>query len=270
MENPLNHEAFQLETVSIRLNRDAPIYSRHRICNPQDAVDVVGDLLCEMDREVVCVINLKADGTPINCHFASMGAIDHAVIHPRELLKASILSNASSMMLVHCHPSGNLHPSTADIRITDRMIQLADLAGIPLLDHVIVGGDNRHYFSFREKGMVENPVQDYAGSIEALKFKVSYMKEGIKTGYFEMKDYDKAVELLKCYQKAFSDIQGCEEESSVLEKAAAIIADEKIRQEAAKVHSQATIESQEGTVDVTESEEQDRLRQDMRRMRKGR
>ncbi len=246
MDNPVSHEAFRLETVSIRLNRDSPIYSRHRICNPQDAVDVVGDLLCEMDREVVCVINLKANGIPINCHFASMGAIDHAVTHPRELFKASILSNAASMMLVHCHPSGNLHPSTADIQMTDRMIQLADLIGIPLLDHVIVGGDNHHYFSFREKGMVENPIQEYARSIEELKFKVSYMKEGIEMGYFEMKDYDKAVELLKCYQKVFSDTQGCEEESSVLEKAAAIIADEKVRQEDAEIHSQITIESEEG------------------------
>lgn len=163
-------EEFHLETVSIRLARDAPIYSKHRITKPMDAVDVVGSLLCEMDREVVCVINLKSDGTPINCHFASMGALNYAAIHPRELLKASILSNAANMMLVHNHPSENLHPSAADIALTDRMIQVTGLVGIPLLDHIIVGGDNRQFFSLREKGLIKNPAGNYAQAIEDVSF----------------------------------------------------------------------------------------------------
>lgn len=163
----------RLETVSVRLNRDAPIYSRHRICSPQDAVDVVGGLLCEMDREVVCVINLKSDGTPINCHFASMGAINQAVAHPREMLKASILSNAASMMIVHCHPSADLYPSTADIALTDRMIEITGVMGIPLLDHIIVGGDNRQYFSFQEKGILSNPRREYKTDLQEIEFETA-------------------------------------------------------------------------------------------------
>ena len=142
---------FKLDKVSIRLNKDAPIMSGHPIKSPEDAVMLIGQELCDMDREVVCIINLKADGTPINCTFASMGALDRSVAHPRELLKASILTNASSMILVHNHPSSCLEASTEDALLTDRMIQLCDLVGIPLLDHIIVGGDNSEYFSFREK-----------------------------------------------------------------------------------------------------------------------
>lgn len=63
----------------------------------------VGKYLCEMDREVLCVINLKTDGTPINCNIVSIGAIDETVAHPREIFKSSILCNASRMMLVHNH-----------------------------------------------------------------------------------------------------------------------------------------------------------------------
>lgn len=163
-------EEFRLETVSIRLARDAPIYSKHKIQKPMDAVDVVGGLLCEMDREVVCVINLRSDGTPINCHFASMGAVNYTATHPRELLKASILSNAANMMLVHNHPSSDLHPSGADIAMTDRMIQVTGLVGIPLLDHIIVGGDNRQYFSFRERGLMKNLAVDYIGRIHDISF----------------------------------------------------------------------------------------------------
>ena len=57
------------------------------------------------------------------------------------------------MMLIHCHPSGNIFPSKADTMMTDRMNKLCELIGIPLLDHIIVGGDNRAFFSFKEKGI---------------------------------------------------------------------------------------------------------------------
>ena len=142
---------FKLDVVSIRLNKDAPLMSGHPVKSPEDAVKLIGQELCEMDREVVCIINLKSDGTPINCTFASMGALDRSVAHPRELLKATILSNASTMIMIHNHPSGNLDPSMEDSILTDRMIKLCDLVGVPLVDHIIVGGDNSDYFSFKEK-----------------------------------------------------------------------------------------------------------------------
>lgn len=142
---------FKLDVVSIRLNKDAPLMSGHPVKSPEDAVKLIGQELCEMDREVVCIINLKSDGTPINCTFASMGALDRSVAHPRELLKATILSNASTMIMIHNHPSGNLDPSIEDSILTDRMIKICDLVGVPLVDHIIVGGNNSDYFSFKEK-----------------------------------------------------------------------------------------------------------------------
>lgn len=85
---------FKLNMVSVRLVKDAPVYSEHRIVSPEAAVDVMGEVLCAMDREVVCVINLKSDSTPINCSIVSMGAINQTLARQREMLKASILSNA--------------------------------------------------------------------------------------------------------------------------------------------------------------------------------
>lgn len=158
-------EPFQLDVVSIRLVKNAPLFSDRKITGPKDAVSLVGEMLCEMDREVVCVINLKSDGTPINCNFASMGAINQAVAEPRELFKSAILSNAAKMILVHNHPSGRLEPSKEDTIMTDRILKLSCLLGIPLDDHVIVGGDNSRYFSFREKEIMTMPkislTQDY-------------------------------------------------------------------------------------------------------------
>lgn len=148
---------FNLDVVSVRLVKDAPIMSGHPITKPEDAVLLLGKHLCEMDREVLCVINMKTDGTPINCHFASIGCLNESMAHPREIFKASILSNAATIMLMHNHPSGNLTPSKHDTMMTDRMAKMCELMGIPLLDHVIVGGDNRQYFSFKEKKLLDTP-----------------------------------------------------------------------------------------------------------------
>lgn len=163
-------EPFQLDVVSVRLVKNAPLFSDKKITTPEDAVSLLGELLCEMDREVVCVINLKTDGTPINCNFASMGAISQAVAEPRELFKTAILSNAAKMMLVHNHPSGMLEPSKEDTILTDRMLKLTALLGIPLIDHVIVGGDNSRYFSFREKEMLAMPQINLTQNYQYLEF----------------------------------------------------------------------------------------------------
>ena len=59
------------------------------------------------------------------------------------------------MILMHNHPSGSLNPSNEDTMLTDRMMQVGDLMGIVLLDHIIVGGDPANYFSFKEQAMME-------------------------------------------------------------------------------------------------------------------
>lgn len=163
-------EPFKLEVVSIRLVKDAPLFSDHKIISPEDAVKIVGDFLCEMDREVLCVINLKADGTPINCNIVSIGAVNHTIAEPRELFKASILSNAAQMVMVHNHPSGSLSPSKQDTVLTDRMLKLTELMGIKLVDHVIVGNDNREYFSFLEKKLLQYPQLYFSTDCTVLDF----------------------------------------------------------------------------------------------------
>lgn len=88
---------FKLDVVSVRLVKDAPIYSEHTFNNPADIAAVMGDCMCQFDREVVCVVNLRSDLKPINVHFASVGSLNEAMAHPRELFKSSILSNAASL-----------------------------------------------------------------------------------------------------------------------------------------------------------------------------
>jgi DNA repair protein RadC len=138
----------------VRLVKNAPLLSNKPICSPEDAVELLGKYMCELDREVLCMINLRTDGMPINCNFVSMGAVNESIAHPREIFKSAILSNATSMIIIHNHPSGKLEPSKNDTMTTDRILKLCELMGIPLVDHIIVGGDNQSYFSFKEKDIL--------------------------------------------------------------------------------------------------------------------
>lgn len=93
--------------------------------------------------------------TKILPYFKDLSMRDITPRDPREIFKSSILSNATSMILIHNHPSGNLEPSKWDTILTDRMLKLGELIGIPVVDHIIVGGENKEYFSFKEKGILE-------------------------------------------------------------------------------------------------------------------
>lgn len=80
------------------------------------------------------------------------GTIDSATIHPREVVKQALQYNASAVIFVHNHPSGNADPSTADVKITKRLIDALALMDIRVLDHFVVGG--AEVVSFAEKGLL--------------------------------------------------------------------------------------------------------------------
>ena len=142
-------KAFELDNVAVRLVRSRePLVSDEPFSNPDSVVRALSEQMRDFDREVLGIINLDSRMRPINVSFVSAGAVNGTLSHPREILKAAILSNAASMMLIHNHPSGYLIPSKMDVQMTDRMIQLCDMVNIPLMDHIIVGGDKEEYFSF--------------------------------------------------------------------------------------------------------------------------
>lgn len=148
-------DSFALDVVAVQLVPGMRMVSDTKILRPEDAIRLVGEQLRFADREMVYVINLKTNGTPINCSLISIGFLNKAILHPRELLKSSFLSNAASIIICHNHPSEDLHPSAADIKMTDQMKRVCKLVGIELLDHVIVSAGNSSYFSFRSKGLMK-------------------------------------------------------------------------------------------------------------------
>ena len=162
-ENIKLNDDFKLNQVSVRLNQETPLYSDKAIKNAEDAVKIVGqELMANLDREQICIINLNTQNNPINFSIASVGTLNNALAEPREMLKASILSNAGSVIMLHNHPSGNYYPSVEDYQVTERIIKSFDSVGIKVLDHVIIAGNNiDDYYSMREENVKmfeESPV----------------------------------------------------------------------------------------------------------------
>ena len=84
------------------------------------------------------------------------GTLDAAIVHPRDVFRHAVAANASAVVLVHNHPSGDPTPSKADITVTRDLIRAGQLLKIEVLDHVILGRRTnerkRDYFSLKEHG----------------------------------------------------------------------------------------------------------------------
>ena len=123
------------------------------ITSPQDAVKVAKEKIGNLDRECFIVIHLNTKNMVIAVEVVSIGILNSSLVHPREVFKAAIINSSYSIILAHNHPSKNCSPSTEDKEITSRLIEVGKLIGIPVLDHLIIGSDDK-YVSFKERGLI--------------------------------------------------------------------------------------------------------------------
>ena len=121
--------------------------------NSKEAFEWVKAGLADKDREVMVSILLDTKNVPLGVNLVSIGVLDSAVVHPREVLKPAILASARGFILAHNHPSGDPSPSREDKLLTMRLKQSADILGISLFDHIIVGRDCYH--SMRDAGTID-------------------------------------------------------------------------------------------------------------------
>jgi len=142
-----------INIVSVKLVREKDvIYGAKTITNPEELASVVKRFLADTDREVFLTVNFSTTNTINSIHIVSIGSLDRAIVHPREVFKAAILSNASSIALVHNHPSGSLNPSEEDIQITKKLVQCGEILNIKVVDHIIVADDQHLSFAERKIG----------------------------------------------------------------------------------------------------------------------
>lgn len=139
--------------VRLKLVRDRR-YETVMVSSPEDAARLLQREIRGRDRECLWRIDLDARNQVTSYELVSMGTVDAALVHPREIWKGALLSNASSVIVVHNHPSGLADPSREDREATRRLVSAGKLLGVPLADHVIVA--DRGLYSFRAQGLIES------------------------------------------------------------------------------------------------------------------
>lgn len=106
--------------------------------------------MIRLDQEQFWVLHLNAKNRLIGYEVISAGSLTASIVHPREVFKGAILNGSAAIVCCHNHPSGDPTPSAEDDAITSRLQQGADLLGIRLLDHIIIG--NKRHYSYSESG----------------------------------------------------------------------------------------------------------------------
>lgn len=102
------------------------------------------------NQEQLLVLSMNGAFELLNTHIASIGYVDRAFFHPREIFSEPIKHGASQIVIAHNHPSGTLMPSAADIEATERILRAAQILGIAVADHIIF--TKEAYYSLYESG----------------------------------------------------------------------------------------------------------------------
>ena len=148
------HKAFlDLYRMSEELNRNNP-----QLNSPERVVSFMHSVMPKIhDKEAFIVAYLDNKLKVLGYDEVSEGTINGTDAHAREVFRGAIINKASSIIIAHNHPSGDVTPSAADFMITARLEEAGKLLDIPVNDHVIVTGLNqRDYFSFAQNNLIKS------------------------------------------------------------------------------------------------------------------
>lgn len=149
----MSNSSKRVDIVAIKMVKESSLlYKNRKILCSRDAYEFGRTFIEDADREklIVCCLDIKCQPTTVNV--VSIGNLNSSIVHPREVFKVAILSNAASILLFHNHPSGDPTPSNEDMKITNRLHECGKMLGIGLVDHIIIGASN--YVSLKDKGII--------------------------------------------------------------------------------------------------------------------
>jgi DNA repair protein RadC len=135
-----------------RRRKESEVVKRHKITSSADAYDAIRPHLLDLSHEQFWILLLNRANEVIRPIQISAGGVSGTVADPKMIFKAAIEHLASSIILVHNHPSGNLTPSQADKELTKKVTESGRLLDTPVLDHLIFGDNG--YYSFADNGMM--------------------------------------------------------------------------------------------------------------------
>jgi DNA repair protein RadC len=128
-----------MKTVMVR--EDAPSWVTTRFTSPEMLFELFRDLKNET-KEHFITLHLDGKNRIVCKEVVSIGSLNQSIVHPREVFKTALLSNAAAIVLIHNHPTGDTTPSSEDKSITKRLCEAGEILGIKVLDHIIIGEDS--------------------------------------------------------------------------------------------------------------------------------
>lgn len=143
-----------MKTIFTRLSNVSYVKEQD-LNNPDKIVEWVRFNIGFKNQEEFYVMYLNAAGKIIKSETLFVGCKDASVVGIDETMRRAILLKAHAFVVCHNHPSGNVMPSFADKKITKELSEAGKLLSIKLLDHIIVGPNDR-YFSFLKEGLLSN------------------------------------------------------------------------------------------------------------------
>jgi len=150
------HNIFGLKfvhEVARRFLRDK-MMSRPYCRSSREVFDYLFHSLRDLKKEKFKVLFLDVKNQIIEEKTLFEGTVDASAVYPREIMREALKHNASGLIFVHNHPSGDPEPSLCDKEITRELVFAAGIMQLKVLDHIIIG--NNRYFSFADAGLIES------------------------------------------------------------------------------------------------------------------
>ena len=141
-----------IEAVALNFGQSR-IMHKPALANWSQMINYCRTKIAEKNREEFHVLFLDKKNHIIADELMGSGTVDHAPVYPREVIKRALELNASALILVHNHPSGDPTPSKADIDMTNKLYALASQFNIVVHDHLIIGRVDE--VSFKNLGLLE-------------------------------------------------------------------------------------------------------------------
>ncbi|WP_412985627.1 JAB domain-containing protein [Pontimicrobium sp. IMCC45349] len=145
-----------MEISEIKVSYTSINKEKIKITNSQESFNIILDCwnkdIIELQEEFK-VLLLNRSNHVLGIYSLSKGGVSGTVVDAKLLFSVALKCNASSIIIVHNHPSGNLNPSTTDKKITNKIKKAGQYLDIVLLDHLIISKDG--YYSFSDNGLIK-------------------------------------------------------------------------------------------------------------------
>jgi DNA repair protein RadC len=120
--------------------------------NWEDLINYLNFTIGSSSVEHFAMISLNNNNVAINYDILTKGTVDKLEVYPREIVSIAIQNNATKIILIHNHPSGNNEPSEEDVDFTRKIMFICESLNIKLYDHIVVTSNN--YYSFRAERLI--------------------------------------------------------------------------------------------------------------------